>query len=625
MPTVLPHHFIVLASLLCLVFLATGTGRFVLTRTGISFATSGELLIFSAAAGFGMLSISIFILGACQILYQTTIWGVLGLFMVLAFVGWISPRYRWRWAVPTISRFNALERAAGCLLGASIVAGCLLALTPPVGNDTLSYHLAVPKLYLQHHGFYFIPGNIFAHYPLGSEMLYIAGLVMEGDVTAKAIHFIFALLVLTGMWQWVANQLDAFVEAVPALLIFFTIPSVFVTAHMAYSDLIFTLYVFLSVYAFLNWHARNQTGWLAFCGMLSGMAMATKYAGLLLPLLGCLGILWSCRHREADSRKAVMLLCVFLTAATVVGGPHYLKNWIMTGNPLYPFFYKIFGGTGWDPVLARRFDLFHRMLGMGRHISDYLMLPWNVSFHAKMNSPRFDGIVGPIFILTLPFAFGMRQLPLAIKVALAYCGISFLFWAATVQQIRYLMPIFPFLAIWVAYMLNYYRQNRSILVVLMLCIAMGLGYNGYHIVKNFQKIGPIPVLIGTENKEAFYSRLVPAYTTFDYVNTHLPADSKTLLIYMKNLGYLCDRPFYSDSIFESYTMEKILSGSKEPREVYLALKKLGFTHILYDIRYVFGDRSLFSPQNKSLFIAFQKQYLEAVRTDNELFYLFHMI
>ncbi len=89
---------------------------------------------------------------------------------------------------------------------------------------------------------------------------------------------------------------------------------------------------------------------------------------------------------------------------------------------------------------------------------------------------------------------------------------------------------------------------------------------------------------------------------------------------MKNPGYLCDRPYYSDSVMESHTMEKILSGATSPERVYLDLKNRGVTCILYDIRYIFGNRSPFSSKNRELFHAFQSKYLELIKTEKERYF-----
>jgi hypothetical protein len=111
---------------------------------------------------------------------------------------------------------------------------------------------------------------------------------------------------------------------------------------------------------------------------------------------------------------------------------------------------------------------------------------------------------------------------------------------------------------------------------------------------------------------------------FQYVNTRLPEDSNVFLIYMKNLGYLCDRPYYSDSMFESYTIEKILAHAATPADVYHALKERSFTHLLYDINYIWGHMSTLSAQEKDMFLAFQETYLVPMKTEKGRYYLYRL-
>ena len=107
-----------------------------------------------------------------------------------------------------------------------------------------------------------------------------------------------------------------------------------------------------------------------------------------------------------------------------------------------------------------------------------------------------------------------------------------------------------------------------------------------------------------------------------YVNTRLPEDAYVFTIYMKNLAYLFNRPFYSDSMFESYTIETILHNSKTPEEVRLELKKRGFTHILYDINYIIGETTTLSEENKRLFLKFQKRHLRLVKSEKGRYFLY---
>ena len=599
-------------------FIATGAGWFFLRKTGATFSSFGEQAFFSAGTGLAIIGYSVFLLGIFQLFSPASFFI---LFIILAFLslaGWLQ--LRTRTTMPAIQSLqHGFDKAAILIVIVSLAAGVLLVLTPETGTDALIYHLGVPKLFLKHHGFYFIEGNIFSNYPLHSDMLFLVGLFLHGDVMAKGIHFFVLLWVLFGMYQFVRHRMPEHSFPVLSAVIFYTIPSVFITSHMAYNDLFVTYFSMAAVFAFINWLDRNEQGWLILCGVSSGLAIAGKYTALLLPFLGCLGILWASHHHRMEPRKAIHTLFLYLSVVIILGSPFYVKNWIMTGNAFYPFFYEIFGGKGWDPEQARFYDLFVQNLGMGREFIDYILLPWNLSFHAKINSPQFDGILGPVFILTLPFAVGMRNMNSLLKIFMVYCAITFMFWAGSAQQIRYLMPIFPFLAILTGSVLSYYRKKTIVFFILMLMIIGGLTFNGYHITGHFLKVRPLGVAIGCEDRETFLSRMLPSYNIFQFANKNLPEHSRIFLIYMKNWGFLCEHDYYSDSMFESYTIQKILSRSPTPSAVHRELRARGFTHIMYDVNYVYGNLSTFSPEEKSLFFSFQKGHLSLVKNDGSYF------
>jgi len=603
-------------------FIAIGLGRFFFRKSHITFVSFGEQVFFSTGIGFAVIGYSIFLLGIFHFLHSASLYILLIILTILSIAGWLQ--LRTRLMTPGIPSLQpGWEKVAFLLLIVCLGAGLLLVLTPEIGKDALIYHLAVPKLYLRHHGFYFIHGNIFSNYPLHSEMLYVIGLFLQGDTLAKGIHFAVLLCVLLGMYQFIRHTMNENAFPVISMVVFYTIPHVFVTSHMAYIDLFVTFYSLAAVFAFINWFDRSERGWLILCGTFSGLAAAAKYTSLLLPLLGCLGILWASHYHRTEFRKVVHTLFLYTSVVICVGIPFYLKNWFMTGNPIYPFFYEIFGGRGWEPEQARSYSLFVQNLGIGREFIDYILLPWNISFRAKMNSLQFDGLLGPIFILTLPFLVGIRKLSIQMKFIAVYCIATFMFWASTAQQIRYLIPVFPFLAIMTGYILTYYKRKPILFGILIFLIAGSLVFNIYHITRDFLKIKPAGVVVGLESREAFLSRMLPSYGMFQFANENLPRDSRIFLIYMKNWIFLCNHGCYSDSMFESYTIRKILAVSPTPEAVFRELKERRFTHILYDKNYVNGATSAFSPQEKTLFSAFQKEFLTLIKTE-EPYYLYRI-
>jgi hypothetical protein len=622
MPDALLQQGLTLLILAIFVFMVVGLGRLALARNTPPFSSYGEMIFYSGGIGFGMVGYCVFFLGLFDGFRPLPICLLLIILLTLSFAGWLRAK-----KPPMKSDFKKLRSSwdgfAFFLLLFCLPAGLLLTLTPEIGKDALIYHLAVPKIFLKHHGFTFIQGNIFSNYPLHSEMLFLIGLFLQGDILAKGIHFLMLLFILLGMGQFIRYRMKGHDYPALSLLIFCTIPSVFLVSHMAYNDLFTTFYSMAAVFAFINWFDRPEKRWLILSGVFTGLALAGKYTALFLPFLGCLGILWAARHHRIRLDAALRLLLLYGFMVAIVGSPFYIKNWIVTDNPVYPFLYGFFGGRGWEPQQAQFYDYFVQSLGMGRTFLDYILLPWNLSFLAKMDSPIFDGMIGPIFILTLPFAFMIRKSSMALKIMGIYCVFMFLFWASAAQQIRYLIPVFPFLAIITGSILTDYQRKKMVFYLLVFLVAGGLVFNGYSMIKDFRRINPVSVVIGKEGRTEFLDRMLPSHGMFGYMNRHLPPDAKIFLIYMKNWTFLCEKECYSDSMFESYTLQKLLSQASAPAEVFSALMERGFTHVLFDINYIYGPPSTFTPSEQALFQAFTYEHLELVKADRS-YYLYRI-
>ncbi|RJQ57210.1 MAG: hypothetical protein C4530_13110 [Desulfobacteraceae bacterium] len=616
------QHVTTLFYLAGLIFISAGIGQLLLLKCRVHVASFTESLIYAIGIGFGMLSLSVFAFCTLQVVSSTAVYLLLSAFAGPAIWGWRLSQASFQGI--SLSRFiiRGLDRWAAFLLLVLLGTALMMVLTPAFGNDELSYHLAVPRHYLTEGGFHFIPGNLFSNYPLGGEMLFLIGLAVSGDVLAKGIHFAMALLTMAAMVQFARRYLPDSTPRIIAPLVFISVPSVWVASTMAYTDLFLTAYAFLALYAFINWYEGKETAWLVLSGAMTGLALGSKYGGLILPFMGVFGVLSGSRRHRFDTKRALRLTALYALTALLIGSPFYLKNWILTANPLYPFFFDLFGGRGWSCEQARSYDLFLHQLGMGRTLTDYLLLPWNLSFHAKLHSTRFDGVIGPVFLLTLPFFAGLRKTPPVIKILILYAGFLILFWIFSVQQIRYLIPAIPALAILVGYTVSCYRKRKTVFTVLILLVAASISIDGYHIGQEFLKIKPHRYVIGGENRREFLSRLIPSYDIFQYVNTHLPLDAKIFLIYMKNLGFLCKRAYFSDSMFESFTIQKYLSRCTSTADLYDRLKKSGFTHFLYDDQFVFGRKSAFSQIEKERFAAFQTRYLNQVKTSKSIYRIY---
>ena len=598
----------------CWCLITTGIGRLCLSVTAIRFASRGEGLFLSGGMGLIITGYAIFLLGIMDSLYPFSIGLMLTSLVLFSVVGWLRPIRTVRSAPSASTKRSIWETSALFLLGILLLADFVLTLTPETGKDALTYHLAVPKLYLLHHGFYFIPGNAFAGYPLLGEMNYLLALFLQNDILAKAMNFVILCGILLGISLFARHVLQNLRFFSLSILIFASIPSVFAVSHAAYSDLFVTFFTLAAIYSFFRWSENQLVAWLILCGLFSGSAAACKYTAMIATPLGCLGILWLAKRSGNGAMETLRRLALYAATAFMAGSPFYLKNWIVTGNPFYPFFYGIFGGKGWDPDQARLYDLLIQNLGMGRSLLDYLLLPWNLSFRANMDSLAFDGMIGPIFLLTLPFLAALRRWDTPLRMMLIYALLTFCFWASSAQQIRYLIPLFPLLALFVGEILTHCYQSQKRSFILLLCLVAGsLAFNGYHITSEFIKTDPLRVAVGLESRDHFLSRTLPTYPMYHFVNEALPPEARIFLIYMKNYTFLCDRDCYSDTMFETHTIQKILREEASPDRVHNRLKTAGFTHILYDERYLLGEPSPLSAEEKQLFSAFQNSHLQSIR------------
>jgi hypothetical protein len=96
-------------------------------------------------------------------------------------------------------------------------------------------------------------------------------------------------------------------------------------------------------------------------------------------------------------------------------------------------------------------------------------------------------------------------------------------------------------------------------------------------------------------------------------------NEKILLVYMRNFGFLMDKPFFSDSVFEDHTLKKIIDEEVYAGDIINRLKSMGITHILFNHKFVFGEDSTFSAGEKGILKNFLAHHAQHVLTKNEFF------
>ncbi len=266
----------------------------------------------------------------------------------------------------------------------------VLALAPPVEAFD-AYHLTVPSLWLRDGGLRLV--NLFPYwYPSLGEGMFVWPLAFHNDIVPQLIHFAFGFLVILLIWDW-TRTLWGSEAGWWSIAIFLTMPSLVWLAAWAYTDLMLIFFMLTSLYALWKWKISSLHSWLMICGIMAGFATSIKYTSVVLPItLLILIVLWEYKNIQN------MLRCLFWVAVPnlIVASPWYLRNWIFTGNPVYPF---IFGGPFWD--LFRMKMLANAGTGIGWNLLDLIALPLNVTLGYR-DVTYFDGRLGPFYLILLP-------------------------------------------------------------------------------------------------------------------------------------------------------------------------------------------------------------------------------
>ena len=484
-----------------------------------------------------------------------------------------------------------------------IVTGQILALVaamaPPTAKDTLLYHYALPKTWITAGRAIEIPYNIAGYYPLGVEMHVVWAMLLGAPLGARvaeaaagATLFLFAPLLAMTVYGWARERGADRTWAAAAALVIAWIPTGYDVAASAYVDLALAGYTALAVRAFGRWWTSGQPrqlGWVA-AGVGGALTIKLSAAFLLLPLalLGLLHALGSGSQGRESDRPSTALMAVGVLGALALGvtlaAPWYVRNWIRTGSPLFPFYLEIWPAQapGWDLERSRLYETLFSLYGDIGGPLDYLWSPIRLAVAAQPDQPAFyDGVLGIAFIFALPmlaWALWRRRLDIELHLAVLISAGLFVFWLFSSQQLRYLLPAAAGLAVAIAVAGSGLERglSRPLCGLLVAGAALGLPV----VLAWFLALDPARVVLGGEPREAFLARRLDYYPYYQVVNRDLPPTAMVWLIDMRRDTYHLDRAAFSDFIFEDYTLTRYVRSATSVDEIRARVRADGITHLL---------------------------------------------
>jgi hypothetical protein len=355
--------------------------------------------ITAAAVGLGIYSLLILGLGLlgwlnratviCLPLLSVILWSVHQIWFGRGTIrkwregaGDASSYWSWLWlaAVPFL---------AIAAVGASLLPGCLW--MPPSGvarpgesmvprslwwpsdphpYDVVSYHLQIPREFYQVGRIVGLHHNVFSYFPMNQEMHYLGAMELCGGPWAGmyVCQFLSLLMMLLAVLAVSALVLEHFGEAPPgqrraaatiAGVLAAAAPWTAMLGSVAYVESGLLLFGTLTA-AWALCGARGGPGFLrrlALAGVLAGLAAGVKYTAL--PLLVAIPVALLVLPSSLRWKESLSGCAVFVAAAAAVLAPWLLRDWIWTGNPVFPLAMGFWGHAHFTLQQVQRFVQAH--------------------------------------------------------------------------------------------------------------------------------------------------------------------------------------------------------------------------------------------------------------------------
>lgn len=427
------------------------------------------------------------------------------------------------------------------LLALVLITAGFSSLSPPIKNDTLYYHLGLPKLWLVDNGIKFYPTIAFSATALNSEVLLMPVMSLRSPGAAQFFVYMIGVMVMfllaKGFRRFIGGQ------GALAFVVIGAVPLFIGELVDAKNDFLAAGFALAAVLYYLEYLESNQSKFIALAGVFTGLAASTKSNAIIFAIAVFLVIAFS-RHKFKD-------IAAFVITALILSLPWYVKAFIETGSPFYPFYDNIFHSHHWrgifDPYNSATFVAMEH-----KSILNFITSPFRLVYYADI----FRGRLGPVMIIFLPLMIFLRPVPKAIKKILLISAIFFVIWYIAWPNARYMMPIIPLLSLAAAYVIDrLYKMNKINGLIILTALSLIIALTGVQVFRDGRNrikaaVGIIgqdqflatqAVLNPNDLKSADKNLALPYYDIWQFVNEITSPDEK--------IGILCSNWFRADGFY----------------------------------------------------------------------------
>ena len=400
-------------------------------------------------------------------------------------------------------------------------AGAFVGALAPIGFiDALTYHVFEAREYVRAGHLIDLPNIWQSYQPISVEMLYAWGIALVDDRMAPLVDWGLGALTLAATYLLARRRTNRLGGLIAAATFYCTAMTAWESTS-CFVELGVALGLTASLFALLKWNDTDETAWLSVAGVMAGFAASCKLTAVQVPVfLGIVIVYLSARHTRGVQRTA-RALAIFGGLALAIVGPWYLRSFLLTGNPVYPFLPSVFGPNSTNGDVKQILDSY----GSGKSPLNLLLSPWYlISQGGRTENGQF---LNPLPFLLAPVILWRCRRSWEFRSVLAVCLLWFVVWLKTAQIARYLLPIQPLAAVLVADAVTFLLLEGG--------VRRSIGTIAAVLFIGFSALGGVlydsqffPVVFGRESRDAYLARTSWYYPLYQQLNAELPKGSRVL-------------------------------------------------------------------------------------------------
>ncbi len=346
---------------------------------------------------------------------------------------------------------------------------------PPFGWDSLNYHLTFPVEWLKH-GNLSVPPIVFddpgpSYYPISGSLFYLWLILPFKNVfladLGQAPFFIFSALAVFAIAGKIGLRKK---YAFYAAALFILIPNFFKQLQVAYVDIMVAAFLLTSLNYLLALNKDFSLKNTFFFSTGLGLAICTKTTALPFVFLIFIPFLILCFTKK-EIKKGPFLFLLGGLFILAIGGFSYLRNFIMTGDPLYPLNFSIFNLQIFKGVID------NQMYRTGIRPGDYRIA--KILFSEGLGAQTVLFFL-PALFMGLPVLIANKKGRLGFLLYY-FMGLPILFiliyrFLLPIPNLRYIYVLFGITSVIAFYVLAALRiPKKAVIAAFVICVLVSMG------------------------------------------------------------------------------------------------------------------------------------------------------